>query len=405
MQVRESVGIAAGALRANKLRSFLTLLGVIVGVSSVIAVMSLVQGLNEYVAAKLTAAGSDVFTVDKIGVEFDFTKVTEKQRRRDLAVSDAHAIARAAPHVAAAVAERTHEATVRRGDHVLEHVEVRGVEPDYMQVDDLPVARGRPLGDLDARTAALTCVIGSDVADNLFGTLDPLEGRVRVAGVTFTVVGVGERKGSSFGQSQDVYVLVPLTAFERLRGRVGSVSITVRARGQQVFAQAQDETRALLRMRRHVAPGAPDDFEIVTPDMYMSLWHNLSGAIFIVIFGVSVISLVVGGIVIMNIMLVSVTERTREIGIRKALGARRRDILGQFLVEAMTLSSAGGLVGLLLGVLAAFLIGVLTPLPIYVSPTAVVLGLSVSLFVGITFGAWPAARAARKDAIEALRYE
>ena len=405
MHVRESVGIAFGALRANKLRSFLTLLGVIVGVSSVIAVMSLVQGLDTYVATRLTAAGSDVFSVDKIGVEFDFTKFAEKQRRRDLTVADAHAIARAGPHVVAAVAERSDQATVRRGHHVLGHVEVRGVEPDYMEVNDLPVARGRPLGEVDARTASLTCVIGSDVAENLFGDLDPLGRNLRVAGVTFAVVGVGERKGSSFGQSQDMYVLVPLGAFERLYGRVGSVTVSVRARGQEGFAQAQDEARALLRMRRHVAPGAADDFEIVTPDMYMSLWRNLSGAIFVVILGVSVISLVVGGIVIMNIMLVSVTERTREIGIRKALGARRRDILGQFLVEAATLSSVGGAIGLVLGVAAAFLIGVATPLPVYVSPTAVVLGCSVSLLVGVTFGAWPAARAARKDPIEALRYE
>jgi len=405
VHVRESVGIAFGALRANKLRSFLTLLGVIVGVSSVIAVMSLVQGLDTYVATRLTAAGSDVFSVDKIGVEFDFTKFVEKQRRRDLTVADAHAIARAGPHVVAAVAERSDQATVRRGHHVLEHVEVRGVEPDYMEVNDLPVARGRPLGEVDARTASLTCVIGSDVAENLFGDLDPLGRNLRVAGVTFAVVGVGERKGSSFGQSQDMYVLVPLGAFERLYGRVGSVTVSVRARGQEGFAQAQDEARALLRMRRHVAPGAADDFEIVTPDMYMSLWRNLSGAIFVVILGVSVISLVVGGIVIMNIMLVSVTERTREIGIRKALGARRRDILGQFLVEAATLSSVGGAIGLVLGVAAAFLIGVATPLPVYVSPTAVVLGCSVSLLVGVTFGAWPAARAGRKDPIEALRYE
>jgi putative ABC transport system permease protein len=313
-------------------------------------------------------------------------------------------IARALPHVAAAVAGRAWDATVRRGDHVLQRVEVRGVEPGYMDVDDLPVARGRPVGEVDQRTRALACVIGAEVADQLFGTLDPLGREIRIAGLQCVVVGIGERKGSSFGASRDLYVLVPLPVFERLWGR-GSVTISVRSAGQDQFVQAQDETRALLRQRRHVPPGAPDDFELVTPDMYMALWRNLSGAIFVVILGVSVISLVVGGIVIMNIMLVSVTERTREIGIRKALGARRRDILGQFLVEATTLSSCGGLVGLVLGVLAALLIGLATPLPIFVSPVAIVLGVAVSLFVGITFGAWPAARAARQDPIEALRYE
>jgi putative ABC transport system permease protein len=403
--IRESVAIALGALRANKLRSFLTLVGVIVGVSSVIAVMSLVQGLNHYVATQLTAAGSNVFTVDKVGVEFDITKITDKLKRRDLTADDAAAVARAVAHVEAAVAERADQVSVRRGEHSLERVEMRGVEPGYMDVNDLPVARGRPLEDVDQRTRALNCVIGSDVAEQLFGVLDPLGREVRIGDFGFTVVGVGEHKGSSFGQSRDMYVLIPLPAFDRMEGRTGSVSISVRSRGQATFAEAQDETRAILRLRRHVRPDQPDDFEIVTPDMYMNLWRNLSGAIFVVIIGVSAISLVVGGIVIMNIMLVSVTERTREIGIRKALGARRRDILGQFLVEAVTLSAAGGMIGLALGVAGAVLIGLVSPLPIYVSPTAVVLGLVVSGLVGVFFGAWPASRAARQDPIEALRYE
>jgi len=216
---------------------------------------------------------------------------------------------------------------------------------------------------------------------------------------------VGTRKGASFGVSQDAYVLVPLGMFERMYGRTGSVAISVRSRTPGEFNQAQDETRALLRVRRHVRPGDSDDFELVTPEMYLALWKNLSGAIFVVIVGVSVISLVVGGIVIMNIMLVSVTERTREIGIRKALGARRRDILMQFLVEAVTLSITGGLIGLALGVAVAVLIGLVTPLPMYISPAAVAFGLGTATLVGVFFGAYPAAHAARKDPIEALRYE
>ncbi len=405
MNVRESIGIALDALRANKLRSFLTLVGIIIGVASVIAVMSLVEGLDRYVTSRLSDAGSDVFFVDKVGVEFDFTRLADRLRRRDLTIRDAAAVARAAPHVQAAVAERSTFATVRRGDRDLRRVEVRGVEPDYMLVSDLPVGAGRPLGEADTRTRAAVCVVGHDVAGELFGDLDPLGRDLRVSGQRLVVVGVGVRKGSSFGQSQDMYVLLPLASFLRIYGRTQTVTLRVKARGQEAFTQAQDETRAILRTRRHVRAGAPDDFEIVTPEMFMSLWRNLSGAIFVVIIGVSTIALLVGGIVIMNIMLVSVTERTREIGIRKALGARRRDILAQFLIEAVTLAAAGGVAGLLFGLLLTVLIGVASPLPLYVSALAVALGLLMSTLVGVFFGAWPAMRAARQDPIEALRYE
>ena len=405
MNVRESSGIALAALRANKLRSFLTLLGVIIGVSSVIAVMSLVQGLNQYVAKELISSGSNVFSVDQVGLVFDNLELNDRLRRPELTRAHAAAIARSARNVEAAVAERSAAAGVRRGTHSLRGVPVRGVEPDYMLVSDLPIAFGRPIVESDALTGGAVCVIGADVADELFRNLDPIGQSLRLGTQTLTVVGVGERKGSSFGQSRDLYVLIPLGTFERIWGRRGSVQIQVRSKDPAVMEQAQDETRAILRSVRHLRPGQPDNFEIVTPEMLMSLWRNLSGAIFIVIVGVSLISLVVGGIVIMNIMLVSVTERTREIGVRKALGARRRDILFQFLIEAVTLSAVGGVVGLGLGVLFALGIGVLTPLPVYVSPLSVVLGLATSTVVGVFFGSWPAARAARLDPVDALRYE
>ena len=405
MNLRESTGIALSALRAQKLRSFLTLLGVIIGVSSVIAVMSLVQGLNQYVARQLTSSGSNVFSVDKVGLAFDDLTFNDRMRRPDLTRAHAALIAASATHVAAASAERDDIATLRRGSKSLRNVQVRGVESDYMQVNDLPIGSGRPLAEIDELGHTSTCVIGADVADELFGSLDPVGRELRLDEESLVVVGVGKRQGSSFGQSRDLYVLIPLSTFDRIHGRIGSVEIKVRSRGNDDFEQAQDETRAILRAARHVRPGQPDNFEIVTPEMLLSLWHNLSGAIFIVIVGVSLISLVVGGIVIMNIMLVSVTERTREIGIRKALGARRRDILFQFLIEAATLSSAGGLVGLVLGILFALLIGLVTPLPVFVSPLAVVLGLVMAAMVGVFFGSYPAMRAARQDPIEALRYE
>ena len=404
MNVRESVAIALDALRANTLRSFLTLAGIIVGVSSVIAVISLVQGLDRYVSSSLQSAGSNVFSIDKLGVELDFTKLAEKRRRPDLTPEDAEAM-RHAPHVAAAVAERATAVPVHRGSKSLAEVELRGVQPDYMQVEDSPIERGRPIGRTDDQTRAQVCVIGSEVADQLFGSMDPIGQEMRVGERRVLVIGVGQAKGPSFGRSRDLYVLVPFSTFLKWFGRTESVSIIMRSRGQESFEQAQDEARATLRLRRHLHPGAPDNFEVVTPEMYMSLWRNLSGAIFVVIIGVSAISLLVGGIVIMNIMLVSVTERTREIGLRKAIGARRRDVLTQFLVEAATLSAVGGLIGLALGVGAALAIGWLTPLPTYISPLAVVLGLGIATLVGLFFGAYPATRAARQDPIEALRYE
>jgi putative ABC transport system permease protein len=303
------------------------------------------------------------------------------------------------------VATRNATEDVRRGNRKMRMVSVHGAEPDYMEVENFPLASGRSLQDRDELDRASVCVLGSEVADQLFGPLDPLGREIRLAGTPLTVVGVGSRKGSSFGQSQDQYVIVPLSTFEKLYGRGGSVTIQVRSRGQEHFAEAQEETRVILRQRRHLPLSRPDDFDVVTPDMYIGLWKNLSGAIFVVIVGVSMISLVVGGIVIMNIMLVSVTERTREIGIRKAVGARRKDVLAQFLIEATTLSLAGGFVGLALGVGFALVLGWVTPLPTFISPIAVTLGIASSTAVGVFFGAYPAARAARLPPVDALRYE
>jgi putative ABC transport system permease protein len=228
---------------------------------------------------------------------------------------------------------------------------------------------------------------------------------VRVGDRRFTVIGVGERLGPSFGQPRDLYCLIPLSTWQKIHGRTGSLTLSVKALGPEHFERAQDEVRSLLRVARGLRPGAADDFEVVTPDMYLGLYRDLSGALSIVLIGVSLIALLVGGIVIMNIMLVSVTERTREIGLRMALGARRRDILTQFLLEACTLSLAGGVVGLVIGGGFALLLGALTPLPAFISPLAVVLGVLMSTLVGVFFGAYPASRAARLDPIEALRYE
>ena len=405
MNLRESAGVALAALRANKLRSFLTLLGVIIGVSSVIAVMSLVQGLNQYVAKQLMSSGSNVFSIDKIGIVFDHRGFGERLKRPDITREQARLVAQGARHAAAVVAERSAGATLRRGSRSLRAVIVRGVEPGYMVVNDLPVGRGRPLGESDELTRAPVCVLGADVADELFGSVDPIGREVRLGAHRLTVVGVGERKGSAFGQSRDLYALIPLSLQMRLWGRFGSLEIQVRSRTPEEFEQAQDEARALMRLARRLRPGEENDFEIVTPEMLMSLWKNLSGALFAVIVGVSLISLLVGGVVIMNIMLVSVTERTKEIGIRKALGARRKAVLAQFLLEAVVLCNFGGVLGVLLGFALGNLVTIFTGFPIHVPVEWAVNGLLFCTTVGLTFGMWPAMKASRLAPIEALRWE
>jgi putative ABC transport system permease protein len=284
-------------------------------------------------------------------------------------------------------------------------VDLRGRGPGFELVDDYTIAQGRNLTEQDDLRKQLVCVIGSEIAEDLFGGLDPLGRRIRLGAETYEVVGVMAPKGKVFGQSQDRFAAIPVRTYLKYKSDRRTVTIAVKSVDQASMPLAQQETRNILRGRRHLRPGAPDNFGITTSENVLELYQNLTGGIFVVTVGVAAISLLVGGIVIMNIMLVSVTERTREIGIRKAMGARRRDILIQFLVEATTLSLTGGVVGVLAGILLAVLAGALSPLPTAVSVPAVVMGIVMSAAIGIFFGSFPAWRAARLDPIDALRYE
>ena len=405
MNLRESVGIALGALRANKLRSFLTLLGTIIGVMSVIAVVSFVEGLNHYVTDKLLAAGANVFQVDKYGLITSQEAWEDAQKRPDITPDDADALRLGMQHAALVVAASGTNDAVRYRSKVMKAVSIRGRGAGYDVIDDLAIGAGRHLNEFDDQRRRLVCVIGPEVADELFPGLDPLGREIRIGEQSAQVIGVTLPKGKVLGQSQDRFVVIPVRTFTKFMQERGSIEIDIKSIDQSSLPLAQQEARNILRGRRHLAPGKPDNFAITTSDTFLDLYKNLTNGIFVVTIGVASISLLVGGIVIMNIMLVSVTERTREIGVRKALGARRRDILIQFLVEATTLSLSGGLIGVFLGVAFALLVGMVSPLPAAVSVPALILGILMSSLIGVFFGSYPAYRAARLDPIEALRYE
>jgi putative ABC transport system permease protein len=405
VNLRESTGIALAALRANKLRSVLTLLGTIIGVMSVIAVLSFVEGLNRFVSEKLLNTGANAFYVDKYGFITSQEEYEDAQGRPDVTLADADALRRGVDHASLVIAQSNTTQLVRYRNKDVKGVNIRGRSAGYDVLDDLAIASGRHLTDFDDSHAARVTVIGPEIAEELFRGLDPLDRQIRLGAETYTVVGVTKPKGKMFGQSQDRFAVIPIRTFLKYKQERGSIDISVKSIDQASLPIAQQEARNVLRARRHLGPRQPDNFGITTSENIMQLYQTLTGGIFIVTIGVAAISLLVGGIVIMNIMLVSVTERTREIGIRKAMGAKRRDILSQFLVEATTLSLTGGIIGILIGVSLALLAGMLTPLPSAVSMPSVVAGLAMSALIGVFFGSYPAWRAARLDPIEALRYE
>ncbi len=405
MNPRESVGIALGALRANKLRSFLTLLGTIVGVASVIAVVSFVEGLNRFVTNKLLSAGANVFQVDKFGFITSQQAYLDALERPDVTIDDADALRARVTHASLVVAQAGAQAPVRYRDKQVKGVSLGGRSAGYDIIEDLTIGEGRHFSELDDQRRRMVCVIGPEVADELFANTDPVGKSIRVGDYSYEVLGVTAAKGKMLGQSQDRFVFIPIRTFQKYLMQRGSVSVSIKSVDQASLPVALQEARIVMRGRRHLGPTRPDNFGITTADTWLDLYKQLTGGIFVVTIGVAAISLLVGGIVIMNIMLVSVTERTREIGVRKALGARRRDILAQFLVESVTLSLAGGLVGIAIGVGLALLVGAVSPLPAAVNVPAVLLGILMSSLVGVFFGSYPAWRAARLDPVEALRYE
>ena len=403
----EAIKLALQSLWANKLRTILTLLGVVMGVASVIMVITLVNGANTYVSTKLVSHGADVFTVRRMpGVIFSAEDYFRFQKRKILRNEDYEAIRDNCVECRDVGVRLDRGVSVVYNGHSSTDTDMRGLTWSMISLDNVDVVMGRGFTPIDDDKATHNVIVGYDIVDNILGGGDPLGKEIRVGGIPFTVVGVGDRQGKMLGQSQDNWVAVPVTTYQQTYGYNDSLDIFARAGGNaEAMERAKDEVRVLMRARRHNTAGQPDDFEIETNDTFLDIWKQFSTIFFNVVIGIASISLVVGGVVIMNIMLVSVTERTREIGVRKALGAKRRDILLQFLIESATMALTGGAIGVLLGVAVAKIITLAIGFPTSVQLWSVLLGLSMATATGVFFGVYPASKAAKLDPVTALRSE
>jgi putative ABC transport system permease protein len=405
-QFLEAAGIALSSVWANKLRSFLTVLGNIVAVTSIIAVVSLIQGMNAYVSnAIISDVGADNFTIQRMPVVRSAEDEERVRSNPRITLADAEAVRRYPDFISAVAAQGNSSARVSYGEESLDRVSIQGVSRDYLFFSTFNAERGRLISPSEIDRNHPVTVLGWETADKLFGPADPLDKVIKIGAVHFRVVGVSEKKGSVFGQSQDEFAIVPLGTFAKMFGSRFGLQIIVKPRTPELVQPAMDDATVAMRIARRLRPREPDNFGMFTSETLLNVYRQMTAGIFAVLVGVVALSLVVGGIVIMNIMLMVVSERTREIGLRKALGARRRDIIWQILTESVTLSTLGGVIGTILGFALALVISRVTPLPAAVQAWSVAIGIGITALVGLFFGLYPALQAARLDPIEALRRE
>jgi len=407
LQVRESLSMAWLSLRGNKLRSFLTLLGIVIGVLTVIAVVSVIQGLNNYVYTKMSFYGANDFSVQKFSmIGTSLKEFREQLKRKDLTLTEVQLLRDRCKSCELVGATTSTQQNVKFGNQSLKNTEIRGVTYNSHEIGStLELESGRHIQRHDESNSRPVCIIGSDVVEKLFPTIDPLGRWIKVGTQNFQVIGTGKKIGKLLGFSQDNYVRIPITTFMKTYGSRRSVSINIHTNSQEDMARAEEQVRTILRSWRKRSYKDPDDFAIATSETFIQFYKSATSGIYFAMIAISSIALIVGGIVIMNIMFVSVSERTKEIGIRMAVGARRRDILFQFLIESSVISAVGGIIGILLGFSVAKIVSATTSMPSSVEPASVALAIVMSWSLGLFFGIYPANRAAKLDPVEALRSE
>ena len=407
--VLEGIKIAFNALLTNKLRTVLTLLGNIVGIMAVIAVVSLLGGIDNYMREQVASEGSNAFTVQRVNffdAITDFDAFLEAMRHNPrITRADADALRETLTHASHVSARVSTQALVSARDKNIARIEVRGEDAYYPFIENIPLYAGRHLSELDDRENSQVAVVGWEVYQALLAPRRPIGQRIRIGDRHFRVVGVAADRGSLLGQSQNRFAIVTLGAYRKLFGARESVEIKIRAADIRQLDAAVEEATVAMRIRHRLRPTEENDFFVSTSEQLITLWKSISSGVMIALISLVSISMVVGGIVLMNTMLVSVTERTREVGIRKALGATRAAIVWQFLVESATLSVFGGVVGMAIGFTIAAAVSILSVLPYIINPTVVVIAFFVTVVLGLVFGTYPAVKAARLDPVEALRAE
>ena len=402
----ETFKLALDALRAHKLRSFLTLLGVILAVTTLIFVMSVISGLDFYVADHVANLGANVFIVHRFGIITSNDEWVKAQKRPLITIEDYQRLKASMKLARAVAAEEDHNVQVRSGNQTMENTMMMGATANFAEVRNLNVAEGRFITEADEEHRSEVIFVGPDLVQKFFPNVDPLGKTIRVQTHTYEIIGVAEPLGSAFGQSQDNYMIMPISAWRKgWHTNEDWVAIFVQAPSQELMEASEDEARMYFRAWHHLKDDKPDDFGLLTPDSIMGLWHDLTGNLAFVAMALVSVFLVVGGIVIMNIMLASVTERTREIGLRRSLGARRKHILLQFLTESSVLAAVGGVIGIIVAYAAVFVVQNAFSFPMKTPISSVIISLCLATSVGLFFGIFPAMRAAKLDPIEALRAE